>query len=246
MTSLWGSLMLGFWLGMKHATDADHVVAVSTIVARDKKAGAAWLLGAFWGVGHTITIFAVGAAVLFLKLEIPSRLEANLEFLVGLMLIGLGAMNVAGYDFGRWGVPTHAHKHTHDDEHGHLPHAHDGHDHEHAHLHDVELPWLKRMIGAAGAFQLARSLVVGVVHGLAGSAAVALLVLSTIRDPLAGLCYLLVFGAGTLVGMLTLSALMELAMSKLSRAWAPGERALSVVTGLLSLFFGLAVCRETW
>lgn len=242
MTSLWAALLLGFWLGVKHATDSDHVVAVSTIVARAKKLGTAWLLGAFWGLGHTITIFLVGAAIILLKVEIPARLGLGLEFCVALVLILLGALNMAGHGLGGLGVPRHSHPHSHDDpDHAHalLERAHGDRAHVHPHLHDVDVSWLEGSLRDAGALQLARSLAVGLVHGLAGSAAVALLVLSTIREPRAAVCYLLVFGAGTMAGMLALSALMELAMLKLARSWERGERLFSFATGLLSLAFGL-------
>lgn len=242
MTSLWAALALGFWLGMKHATDSDHVVAVSTIVARAKKLGTSWLLGAFWGLGHTVTIFAVGAAIIVLKVEVPARVGLSMEFAVSLVLILLGAVNMAGYGLGSLGLPKHAHPHSHDDpEHAHalLEHSHGAHGKAHAHLVDVDLGWLKGYVKDAGVFQLARSLAVGLVHGLAGSAAAALLVLATIREPRAAVCYLLIFGVGTMAGMLLLSALMEFAMFKLARSWDKSERLLTLATGVISFSFGL-------
>ncbi len=242
MTSLWAALALGFWLGMKHATDSDHVVAVSTIVARAKRLGTSWLLGAFWGLGHTITIFAVGAAIIAFNVVIPPRIGLGMEFCVSLVLILLGALNMAGYGLGSLGLPMHAHPHSHDDpEHAHalLERSHGEHGRAHAHLVDVELGWLKGHVRDAGVFQLARSLAVGLVHGLAGSAAVALLVLATIRDAKLAICYLLIFGVGTMAGMLILSALMEFAMFRLARSWDRSERLLTFVTGLVSLSFGL-------
>jgi high-affinity nickel-transport protein len=139
-------------------------------------------------------------------------------------------------------VPSHSHKHSHDDpEHAHalLEQAHGDHAHVHAHLREVDLSWLRGAVRDAGFLQLARSLAVGLVHGLAGSAAVALLVLSTIREPRAAVCYLLVFGVGTMAGMLILSALMEFAMFKLARSWDQSERLLTFATGLISFCFGL-------
>lgn len=218
MTSLASLLGLGFFLGMRHAADVDHVVAVSTLVSREKRLGTACLLGVVWGLGHTLTVFLVGVAVIFLKLAIPARVGLSMEFAVGLMLVLLGALNVAGRGVG---VVEH--------EHG-----------RHAHAHALTFGWLE----TAGRLQLWRSLVVGLVHGLAGSAAVALLVLATIADPRAAAAYLLVFGLGTLAGMLALSAAMEASMLFLVRRGPSFDRALTLGTGLLSLAFGVwVVCR---
>jgi high-affinity nickel-transport protein len=241
MNDILSVTLVGFWLGMRHATDPDHVVAVSTIVARNKKWGASWLLGAVWGLGHTVTIFLVGAAIILFKVAIPPRVGLSMELAVGGVLIALGAFNMAGFSLGAVGVKTHSHGHDHHDpEHHHLPLA-GTHSHEHAHLRDVKLGWLKRHVHDAGLFQLLRSGAVGLVHGLAGSAAVALLVLAAIPEPRAALAYLLVFGAGTLAGMLIMSSLMELSMLSLSRWWPRADRAMSFATGLLSAGFGLWV-----
>ncbi|MBI3549299.1 MAG: high-affinity nickel-transport family protein [Elusimicrobia bacterium] len=253
MTELGYTLALGFWLGMRHAGDADHVVAVSTLVARNKRFGASWLLGAFWGLGHTVTVFAVGAAIIAFHVTIPPRVGLGMEFCVGVVLVLLGFLNLGGLRMGSWGVPRHAHPHSHDDpEHRHElleashPHAAGrGHAHSHAHLREARLEWLRRMIGDTGAFQLARSAAVGLVHGLAGSAAVALLVLATIPEPRLALGYLAVFGVGTLAGMLVLSALMELAMLTLARRWSEFERGLGYGTGLVSFLFGCYVLYRT-
>lgn len=218
MNASFSLLSLGFLLGMRHAADPDHVLAVSTIVARTKKFGASWLLGALWGLGHTVTIFSVGTAIILLKVVIPPRLGLSMEFAVALALVALGLFNMLGYGPGSEG-PAGSRGHTH--------------------LPEAELGWLKRLVRDAGAFQLARSLAVGLIHGLAGSAAVALLVLAAIESPRAAVFYLLVFGAGTLAGMLLLSALMELCMLSLTRGWPAAERLLTFATGLLSFSFGL-------
>jgi len=243
MTNLLSILAFGFWLGMRHSTDPDHVVAVSTIVARNKKWGASWLLGAVWGLGHTITIFVVGVAIIMFKVVIPPRIGLGMEFSVGLVLIALGLFNMAGYSLGAWGVPVHTHGHDHHDpEHAHLPlESGKGHSHSHAHLHEVKLGWLRSFVHDAGLFQILRSGAVGLVHGLAGSAAVALLVLATIKEPRAAVMYLLIFGAGTLAGMLLMSALMELSMLSVGRWWSRADKAMAVGTGLISVAFGLWV-----
>ena len=238
MNGLLSLLALGFFLGMRHATDADHVVAVSTIVAREKRLGAACLLGAVWGIGHTVTVFLVGVAIIFLHIVIPARVGLSMEFAVGLMLILLGALNIAGRGLGTLAVAEHEHPHDHaHGDHSHHHHDHDGAPHSHAHAHALSFGWLE----TAGHSQLWRSLTVGLVHGLAGSAAVALMVLATIQEPRAAVVYLLVFGLGTLAGMLVISAAMESSMLFFVRCGRAFERALTVGTGLLSLVFGVWV-----
>ena len=167
MTHLMSLLGLGFILGMRHSTDADHVVAVSTIVAREKRLGPACILGMVWGLGHTITIFAVGAAIIFLKLVIPARVGLSMEFAVGLMLVLLGALNVAGLGLGSLGAAEHAHAHDHahgdhDHSHGEAHHHHDAAPHVHAHTHALTFGWLE----SPGHFQMWRSLSVGFPHWL--------------------------------------------------------------------------------
>lgn len=206
-------LGFGFLLGTRHATDADHVVAVSTIVARNKKLGAAWLLGAVWGLGHGVTIFLVGAAIILLKIQIPHRLGLAMEFVVGLVLAALGLFNMIGHQF---------------------PHSH-------AHAQEFEPQGLKGAVQQAGSLQILRSALVGLAHGLAGSAAVALLVLGAIPTPRAAMLYLLVFGLGTLAGMLVLSTLMEFCLLCLTRWWKTADKILTFATGLLSLFFGIYI-----
>ena len=251
--SLISVLGLGFALGMRHATDADHVVAVSTIVARTKRFGTAWLLGVFWGLGHSLTIFAFGAAIILLKITIPPKAGLLMEFLVGCVLVLLGLLNMAGQLTGAGKVTAHEHPHDHlDSGHHHEPGAKPGphaHPHVHAHSH-LHIPpeldgWFERTLREAGAFQLLRSAFVGLVHGLAGSAAVALLALAAINEPRAAIGYLIVFAVGTLAGMLILSALMEFSMAALAQKWKAAERLLSFGTGLLSLLFGLYVLYAT-
>ena len=167
MVSLLSILFLGFFLGMRHATDPDHVVAVTTIVSRERTLRAAAPIGAIWGLGHTLTILVVGGAIILFGIVIPPRLGLTMELSVALMLILLGGLNVAvivrqASAVGRRGA-----------------HAEDG-GHEAVH---AAIARLDRRLGRFGAYRFVRPLVVGVVHGLAGSAAVALLVLGTIRIP---------------------------------------------------------------
>jgi high-affinity nickel-transport protein len=210
MTSLLAVCALGFFLGMRHATDPDHIVAITTIVSRYRTTAGAALIGALWGVGHTLTILVVGAGILLLGWVIPPRVGLSLEFSVGLMLIMLGIMNLTGVlqqitesVTPPAGLPgtVHAHPHSHGDYvhthvHGHEPEAH-------PHPPDqTPLSRLDRWVGGLGAYQTVRPLVVGVVHGLAGSAAVALLVLATIGNNAWSVLYLLFFGVGTIAGMM--------------------------------------------
>lgn len=238
-----GSLLaLGFLLGMRHATDPDHVAAVSTLAVGGRSRGAAWLLAACWGLGHATTVLAAGGLIILLRVSVPPRLGLGLEFVVGLVLILLGVMNLLGYRPAA-GATVHSHEHEH---HG-PPHqdSPSGHAHPHLHLPPEAQGWLRAKVRQAGPAQLWRSAAIGVVHGLAGSAGAALLVMSAISEPLAALLYLLIFGAGTLAGMLALSVLMDLSMSYLARWWTAGERFLWLGTGLLSLFVGLKMLYET-
>jgi high-affinity nickel permease len=247
MLSLFSIIALGFFLGMRHATDPDHVIAVTTIVSRHRTIKHAAVIGAFWGLGHTLTIFAVGGGIILLGWVIPARVGLSMEFSVGLMLILLGIMNLTG--FLQWisemrssahESPGHIHSHAH--SHGEYVHSHPhGHAPE-SHPHKPEetpLGWLDRHFGRIGFYQIARPLVVGIVHGLAGSAAIALLVLTTIKDPRWAIGYLLVFGVGTIAGMMLMTAAIAIPFAFTSTRFADINRGLRLATGLLSLGFGL-------
>ena len=208
-------LALGFFLGMRHATDADHVVAVTTIVSRKRTLAAALPIGALWGLGHTLTIVLVGGAIVLFGVVISPRLGLGMELSVALMLIVLGAMNV--WAFVR-DVPALAHDGA------------DGHDHGE--------------VGTALGFASLRPLLVGVVHGLAGSAAVALLVLGTIRDAAWAIAYLIVFCVGTIAGMAVITAALAVPVVAAAERFARIHRALGVTTGVASLAFGAAIAYQ--
>jgi len=188
-------ILLGALLGLRHATDADHVVAVTTIVARERSLLRAARVGAVWGMGHTLTLLLLGGAIIAFRLVIPPRVGLGLEFGVAIMLIGLGFSNIRQRDEDR---PP----------------------------------------------KLTRPLLVGIVHGLAGSAAVALLVLATIREPLAAAFYLLMFGLGTILGMMIVTMLLAA-----PALWATGrlsnmQTGVRMAAGALSIVFGVMLARE--
>jgi ABC-type nickel/cobalt efflux system permease component RcnA len=252
MTSALIILAIGFFLGMRHATDPDHVVAVSTIVSRERSIPRAGWIGILWGVGHTITILIIGGAIILFGFAIPPKLGLALEFSVALMLILLGVLNLTGAM--RWLshelAPTHPARHG---EHSHM-HFHGARIHSHPHSHEsgtehhaneVDPPrWLQGPFKGLGWFHSLRPLFVGVVHGLAGSAAVALLVLGTIRNPRWAVFYLLLFGLGTIAGMmlLTLAFAAPFMLARNRFPWM--SRAMVAGTGLLSLAFGAAVAYQ--
>lgn len=240
-------LAIGFFLGMRHATDPDHVIAVSTIVSRERSLSKAALIGALWGLGHTITIVLVGAAIILFNVVIPPRVGLTMEFAVGLMLILLGILNLSGIT--RWMSEKFSPSHPRvAGEHAHL-HEHDARVHYHWHSHAPakehhadSLPasnWLRNPVAGLGLFHFLRPLLIGIVHGLAGSAAVALLVLSTIHDPRWGVFYLLIFGLGTIAGMMLITAALALPFSYAGTRFGWLNRGLVTGSGILSLGFGL-------
>src|SRR5271167_540864 len=238
MIGLFSIVALGFFLGMRHATDPDHVIAVTTIVSRYRKISHAALIGAFWGVGHTLTILLVGSGIILFGWVIPARIGLSMEFSVGLMLILLGVLNLTGIL--QWIMNTFS------------PVRQDGHSHTvavHSHAHSPEahphepsqtpLNWFDRHFGRLGVYNAVRPLVVGLVHGLAGSAAVALLVLTTIRNPKWAVAYLLVFGVGTIAGMMLITGAMVLPFAYADQRFSRLNRGLRIASGLISVAFGL-------
>jgi hypothetical protein len=249
MTSGVAILAIGFFLGMRHATDPDHVIAVSTIVSRERSILKAGLIGVLWGVGHTLTILAVGTAIVLFGLVIPARVDLTMEFSVGLMLILLGILNLSGAM--KWLSEKFAPAHPpHFGEHVHV-HGHGAHVHFHQHTHGLGEEhhgatlapphWLRTSFARLGLYHSLRPLLIGIVHGLAGSAAVALLVLGTIREPHWAVFYLLVFGLGTIAGMMLITAAFAIPFSVAGDKFAWLNRSLVTGSGLLSLAFGLFV-----
>jgi hypothetical protein len=195
MLSAASILALGFFLGMRHATDPDHVVAVTTIVAGEGSVGRASRIGALWGVGHTATILVVGAAIILFGLVIPPRLGLAMEFAVAMMLVTLGVLTLTGR-------------------------------------------------AAASAASPLRPMLVGLVHGLAGSAFVAMLVLTTIPTPSLGVAYLLIFGVGTVAGMALITMAIALPSAYGAVRFARIQRHIQVAAGAVSVVFGLYLAHQ--
>ena len=195
MLSFASILFLGFVLGMRHATDPDHVVAVTTIVSDERSLWRASAVGAVWGVGHSITILAVGGAIVVFRLVIPPRLGLLLEFCVAVMLILLGMLTLTG-----------------------------------------------RRVGSAT--NMARPLVVGIVHGLAGSAFVALLVLAAVPGAMLQLLYLALFATGTIAGMGVITMVVALPSAMTARRFVRAQGYLRVASGLASLVFGVVLVQR--
>jgi len=248
MTTLLAILLLGFFLGMRHATDPDHVMAVTTIVSRERTMLHAALIGALWGVGHTITILAVGSSLILFKLTISPRLVLSMELSVGLMLIFLGVLNLTGvfrrvmewiairrlgpgahshFLFGRWMV------HAHDEDGEPIP------------MDSFSiLGWTPQWWKRLGLFHVMRPLFVGIVHGLAGSAAVALLVLATISRASWAIIYLLIFGLGTVAGMMLITAAIAVPFAYSMQKFVRLNRGLVLASGCASVAFGLFLCYQ--
>jgi len=217
----------GFLIGMKHALDADHVVAVSTIVSESRKFKKAAAIGIRWGLGHTSTLFLAGLLVIIMGIKIPEKISLSLEFGVGLILVILGVSTIRGYFVKR----VHAHSHEHNNN-SHLHFHYHNESKQHLHEHQTK--------SARSPF------LIGMVHGMAGSGALMLLVLGTVSSPIAGLLYVLVFGIGSTMGMLIISTLISLPFivtanysQRLNRFIALAAGSVSVVAGLL-LMIGIA------
>jgi len=212
------SSSLGSLLGMRHALEPDHLAAVSTLVTGARNGFKAALLGACWGVGHTIALVAVGMVLVLLRAEMPARMSDLFEFCVALMLVGLGVRAI--YLAARQGPagPVHTHQHG-----GHV-HVHPG---APAHIH-------------IGTWTLARRpLVVGAVHGLAGSGALTALVVTTLPSTTARLVYMALFGLGSTLGMAALSGVLGWPLARLGSHHAVA-RGVSLVVGCVSTLLGLA------
>ncbi|MGG3560947.1 sulfite exporter TauE/SafE family protein [Neobacillus rhizosphaerae] len=199
--SLLSILLLGFVLGIKHAIEPDHVIAVSTIVSESKNIKRSLFAGVYWGIGHTSTLFIVGLFLLVAKNTINDTVAMNLEFLVGIMLVTLGFNSLLS-------IITHRHHHTYKPS---------------EHIRKTR--------------SNVKSFFIGLVHGLAGSAAMVLLTISTVSTAWQGALYILIFGVGTVAGMLSFSTVIGLPFVLTSGKQV--NRHLNNITGITSILFGL-------
>lgn len=212
--------LLGFGvvLGLKHALDADHVVALSTIVSHTKSLRKSSLVGLLWGVGHMFALFLVGILLLSFRLTLPDKIALSFEFLVGVVLVVLGIDVLRKISRGK----IHLHEHRHGNSaHVHFHSHSDAESHVHAH----------------------KSFVVGMFHGLAGSAAVILLILTTVKSMLQGLLFILVFGIGAILGMLIVSTFIMLPFM-FSSKFDKIQNSLRVIAGIVSIVFGVSIIYE--
>lgn len=216
-------LSFGFVLGLKHAVEADHLAAVTTIASERRSLFSSSMVGALWGLGHTISLLIAGIIVILLHVQISERSSQALEFCVGVMLVGLGVNALRKLAAG-----GHLHLHVH--EHG-------GHLHAHPHIHETaheDSPHMHHGLSFG-----ARPLLIGMVHGMAGSAALMLVVLKTIPSPLVGLSYIAVFGVGSIGGMMIMSTLSAVPARFTVNRFTRVNFAIRGLAGLFSLSFGL-------
>ncbi len=218
MVELFTIFGLGLALGFKHALDADHVAAILSLVSETRSLRRAALYGAFWGIGHTLTLFVVGTVLLLLKWEIPVRMARTFEMLVGAVLVGLGVHVLVRV----YREKAHIHWHSHGD----VTHIH-FHSHRHSAEHD----------------HVHRPLLVGVVHGLAGSGSLTLLVMTTLSSILQGIVFILVFGLGSILGMVLTGAAVGVPFT-LTRRLERLHRVVQAVAGGLSIAVGLLMIVE--
>jgi ABC-type nickel/cobalt efflux system permease component RcnA len=220
-------LGLGLVVGMQHALETDHVAAVSSIAANRTRIDDIVKHGLTWGIGHTVTLFAFAGAAILLGNAIPEHLESKLETAVGVMLIGLGVHVL----WRLWRRRVHFHAHRHGDGTTHLhAHSHAGETIPHAraeHAHEHGFRW--------------RSLLVGLMHGMAGSAALLVLAVSQVPDPVQGLLYVLVFGVGSMLGMGVLSVVIAVPLVLSARFLTFANYGLQAGVGALTIAIGTMI-----
>ena len=226
--STFSVLLLGFFLGLRHAIEADHLAAVSAIVSEKKNIFSAAIVGGMWGIGHTISLFVVGAIVIFLKLQISESVEAKLEAIVGGMLVLLGLNALKNLLTAK---EIHAHTHEHSQQ-----------AHTHFHLHKEEKK--EESTGKSHHRFSPRSVLIGMVHGLAGSAALTILVVPTIKSPVIALLYILIFGIGSIGGMMIMSFIIGLPFHFTATNFVFLNKAIRLCAGIFSLGLGSYIIYE--
>lgn len=225
-------LFLGFLIGLRHALEADHVAAVASLASGEKSIRRIVTHGVVWGIGHSVTLLAIGGTVVLLGVSMPERLAVWLEFAVGIMLIVLGAWVLIRLALDRIHFHTHRHDgdrwHFHAHSHACEPMAHDSAHHEHD--HPPGLPW--------------RSLMVGVMHGMAGSAALMLLTAATFTSAPLGMLYLALFGFGSIIGMGLLSVVIAVPMRYSAGMMTWSRHALQGIIGSATILLGAVMVYE--
>ncbi|MBR1154175.1 urease accessory protein [Bradyrhizobium sp. JYMT SZCCT0428] len=227
---MFGILGLGFLLGMQHALEADHIAAVSSIAARRSRVGDIVKHGLTWGLGHTLTLFVFAGAAILLGRAIPESVARPLEAAVGIMLVGLGAHVL----WRLWRDRVHFHKHGHGDGTVHIhAHSHAGETTPHlrtAHAHEHGFRW--------------RTLLVGLMHGMAGSAALLVLTVSQASSAAAGLGYVALFGVGSMIGMGALSTVIAVPLALSARWLTWANRGLQGAVGIVTIAIGATTLVE--
>jgi len=227
-------LLLGLLIGMQHALEADHVAAVASIAARQSSLRRIVAHGAVWGLGHTVTLMLFAGAAILLGVGIGAELAGWLEAAVGVTLILLGGHLL--YRLWRDRIHFHSHRHEGGLVHFHA-HSHRGEageepgephrDRAHDHAHPRGLP--------------VRTLLVGMMHGMAGSAALLILTASTVADPWLAVAYVAVFGLGSIAGMAALSAVIALPLGYTARALTWANRSIQGLIGLGTTALGITI-----
>ena len=226
-------LGLGLLFGLKHATEVDHVVAVSTIASQQRNVLRSALVGALWGAGHTASLLIVGVIVLSLRIAIPKSVSNWFEFGVALMIIGLGT--AALWSALRKRGDVHVHEHTHE-----------GMAHVHIHFHESETRHkAERKHSHAVSVVGIKPVLIGMMHGLAGSGALTLLVLTQIESVWVGFLYLAIFGFGSIVGMLVMSSLIGLPFALSSRSLSSLHHRMQLAAAIVSIAFGFWYAYQT-
>lgn len=229
-------LLLGLLFGMQHATEADHLAAVATLAARERHIGSAVRQGVFWGLGHSLTLLTFGGAMMVAGIVLSDRWIHGLEGAVGVMLVLLGLDLLRRM----WRDQVHFHVHTHQ-----TGFAAEFHVHVHSHEGERSLDRLAPHRHEYRPVPL-RALLVGIVHGMAGSAALVLLTLQQIKSPWIGLGYVVLFGLGSLLGMAVLSAIVSVPMRLSTERLTRWHRTLNVAVALFSAGLGLRVVGTQW
>lgn len=224
--STFAVLIFGFLLGLKHAVEADHLAAVSTIVAERKNLLSSTIVGGFWGIGHTITLLIIGALVIFLKLQISESLESRLEAVVGVMLVFLGLNALRKL----WQTEKiHIHEHEHE-----------GHQHIHIHTHEKEKAEVTHHFMKFSP----RAILIGMVHGIAGSAALMLLIVPTIKSSAVAMVYIFIFGVGSIGGMMLMSLLIGLPLHWTAGRFEVLNKGILGLAGVFSFCLGMFIIYE--